>query len=298
MRTSALLVVAGLCGACGACSGGDDEPPQAPAPAPGLPAASGSAPAPTAPPSSAPTSTTPPGSGVPARLACLARHFVGTPVADGAGWALLLPDGTRLPWDDGKTKTFDVTMEGPDLEDTLAIPYVAGAIAPVTAVDHDPGRIRNDVLFEATYGGTAAAVQAKLVTVPFAGQTVKFHALAAAALGRVSTRLDTLIAATPSLAGYVKGPLGGTFEWRPIANTTRMSVHSYGAAIDIVVAKSAYWEWDKAASDAGTFTWKNQIPQAIVDAFEAEGFAWGGRWYHYDTMHFEYRPELFDPACK
>jgi hypothetical protein len=24
---------------------------------------------------------------------------------------------------------------------------------------------------------------------------------------------------------------------------------------------------------------------------------WGGRWYHYDTMHFEYRPELFDPRC-
>ena len=36
----------------------------------------------------------------------------------------------------------------------------------------------------------------------------------------------------------------------------------------------------------------------IVDAFEAEGFAWGGRWYHYDTMHFEWRPELFDAACK
>ena len=22
-------------------------------------------------------------------------------------------------------------------------------------------------------------------------------------------------------------------------------------------------------------------------------FIWRGRWYHYDTMHFEYRPELF-----
>jgi hypothetical protein len=43
--------------------------------------------------------------------------------------------------------------------------------------------------------------------------------------------------------------------------------------------------------------WANQIPQVIVDAFEAEGFIWGGRWYHYDTMHFEYRPELLDPAC-
>src|SRR5262249_52020983 len=136
--------------------------------------------------------------------------------------------------------------------------------------------------------------QAKLVNVSFVGQTVQFHTLAAAALGKVSTKIQALISTTPSLAQYVTGELGGTFNWRPIANTTRMSAHSYGIAIDIVVAKSAYWEWDQAD---GTFGWKNQIPQAIVDAFESEGFAWGGRWYHYDTMHFEYRPELFDPAC-
>lgn len=57
-------------------------------------------------------------------------------------------------------------------------------------------------------------------------------------------RLQTLIAQTPSLAAYVTGELGGTFEWRPIANTNRLSAHSYGIAIDIVVAKSNYWEWE------------------------------------------------------
>jgi hypothetical protein len=36
---------------------------------------------------------------------------------------------------------------------------------------------------------------------------------------------------------------------------------------------------------------------STMDAFEAEGFIWGGRWYHYDTMHFEYRPELLSPLC-
>ena len=38
------------------------------------------------------------------------------------------------------------------------------------------------------------------------------------------------------------------------------------------------------------------MPRAIVDAFERHGFVWGGRWYHYDTMHFEYRPELLAGA--
>jgi D-alanyl-D-alanine carboxypeptidase len=29
-----------------------------------------------------------------------------------------------------------------------------------------------------------------------------------------------------------------------------------------------------------------------VRIFEKQGFVWGGYWYHFDTMHFEYRPEL------
>ena len=52
-----------------------------------------------------------------------------------------------------------------------------------------------------------------------------------------------------------------------------------------------YWQWTKPAAD-GTYPVKNQIPPEIVAAFERQGFIWGGRWYHYDTMHFEYRPEL------
>jgi hypothetical protein len=38
----------------------------------------------------------------------------------------------------------------------------------------------------------------------------------------------------------------------------------------------------------------NRIPLEIVAIFERHGFIWGGKWSHYDTMHFEYRPELLD----
>jgi len=57
--------------------------------------------------------------------------------------------------------------------------------------------------------------------------------------------------------------------------------------IDINVKYSAYWRWNK-----GKYRYRNSIPYAIVKAFEDNGFIWGGKWYHYDTMHFEYRPEL------
>ena len=38
------------------------------------------------------------------------------------------------------------------------------------------------------------------------------------------------------------------------------------------------------------------MPQAIVAAFARQGFIWGGAWRHFDTMHFEYRPELLPLA--
>jgi len=33
-------------------------------------------------------------------------------------------------------------------------------------------------------------------------------------------------------------------------------------------------------------------PEPLVRAFERQGFVWGGKWFYFDTMHFEYRPEI------
>ncbi len=37
---------------------------------------------------------------------------------------------------------------------------------------------------------------------------------------------------------------------------------------------------------------RDKYPKEIVEVFEKHGFIWGGKWSHYDLMHFEYRPEL------
>ena len=71
-----------------------------------------------------------------------------------------------------------------------------------------------------------------------------------------------------------------------------MSAHSYGIAIDINVKMSDYWLWaNKGKGETAKILYKNRIPLELVRVFEKHGFVWGGRWYHYDTMHFEYRPE-------
>ncbi|MHC6204140.1 M15 family metallopeptidase [Breznakiellaceae bacterium SP9] len=103
----------------------------------------------------------------------------------------------------------------------------------------------------------------------------------------IDKKLEEVIAALdvlgPEYQKYLIPP-GGTFNYRPVAGTGRLSAHSFG----IAVAPSHYWQWE--AKGAAEYT--NSIPYRIVEIFEEQGFIWGGKWYHFDTMHFEYRPEL------
>ena len=216
---------------------------------------------------------------IPAPIACLARYYGVTALAD----ALQLPDGTKLPFHDGKTKTADERLEHPDVADAFAQRYQPGPIAPVTVADWDPGRVRLDPLLRVAYPKRG------IVRIDFLGHKAQVHERAAPAFARVAARLQKAQADDPKLRPFLT-KLGGTLNERNIAGTDRPSAHSWGIAIDINPALSNYWRWEKNG-------WRNQIPQAIVDAFEAEGFIWGGRWSHFDTMHFEYRPELLDASC-
>lgn len=230
---------------------------------------------------------------VPPPLQCLQRLYGVKPVRGDGGWEGELADGTRVADGEGAPRPLVEREAAPTLRDLWSIPYPRGPIAPVTTVDADPGRIRVDALFLSAYGHSAKEVAAHLVPVDFLGQRLLVHDRVAQPLARVVARLRALVARDTSLMVYL-AHAGGTFNWRPIAGSPKRSAHSFGIALDINVARSAYWQWQKPAQP---IAWRNQIPAAIVEAFEAEGFIWGGRWYHYDTMHFEYRPELLDASC-
>jgi hypothetical protein len=104
-------------------------------------------------------------------------------------------------------------------------------------------------------------------------------------LREVSSEIDRLEPAIRAAAF----PIAGVLSCRSVADTGRMSMHGYAAAIDLNLKYSDYWLW---AGKNKKIPYKNRMPHEIVDIFERHGFIWGGKWYHYDTMHFEYRPEL------
>lgn len=208
---------------------------------------------------------------------------------------LVWKDGTRMTLDDGRRgKSFAALLDAPDLKDMFAWPYPAGAPASPPAFEVDPGRVRFQALFDKMYGNcTKGETTGKLVEIIWlpkkARQRLKVMRVNGVAqrLEAVSRELDAL----PEKFNAYLFPAAGTYNCRTIAGTSRPSVHGAGIAIDIALKHAHYWRWTKPAAD-GRHRFRNSIPPEIVSIFEAHGFIWGGRWYHFDTMHFEYRPEL------
>ncbi|MDR3320564.1 MAG: M15 family metallopeptidase [Desulfovibrio sp.] len=175
---------------------------------------------------------------------------------------------------------------------SLGQPYPRGNQWRDASVRFEPGRVRSEGLLKLLYGKNMSEVHKNCVPVLFMGNTVLFNRRhgCAAALARVGQKLEVLASREPALREYIL-PIGGAFLWRNIRRSGRLSPHSFAIAIDLNVKKGSYWQWSKPSAPAARNA-RSRYPQAIVDAFESEGFIWGGKWYSFDFMHFEYRPEL------
>lgn len=206
------------------------------------------------------------------------------------GNRLILKDGgPAITIDDGKAKSHAEALVDADVEDMLRQVYPHGSCETRPAVDFDPGRVRSQDLMMRLYGGTRRQVADRLTTIDWFGTRLQVTTAFGVDKALIAVR-DELKA----LPGNLRRPAlksAGTFNWRNIAGTDRLSVHSFGAAIDLDTSYADYWRW--AGGKPGNVpVYKNRMPMEIVEIFERHGFIWGGRWYHYDTMHFEYRPEL------
>lgn len=203
--------------------------------------------------------------------------------------AILWKDGSRMPASDGKTdKTFDQKLRSASLVDQMSLPYPKAAMKAPPGAEDDPGRFRNVAFFDKMYGDCSRGGVAKsLVKVPWlpksGGGAVMITSINGVAekLRAVSAELDAL---PVDLRRYAF-PSAGTFNCRVVKDTGVRSAHAWGIAIDLNTKFSDYWLWGKKG-------YRNRIPNEIVEIFERHGFIWGGKWGHFDTMHFEYRPEL------
>jgi hypothetical protein len=149
-----------------------------------------------------------------------------------------------------------------------------------------------------------ASTEADLVRMEVAGFTVTVHRKIQAQLAEVSRELQVLRKRDPAVAAFLKGlaEMNG-YNYRFVEGTRSRSLHSYGLAIDLIPKSykglDTYWLWAmNRVRDWWTVPYERRWmpPAAVIDAFVGQGFVWGGKWLYFDTMHFEYRPEILAMA--
>jgi hypothetical protein len=227
----------------------------------------------------------------------LVRAYPGVIAAIDHG-SLVMASGTRFAISDGiADKTPAERLKHPDIDDMFAYRYPVRGPLTAPPPDVDPGRIRFQPLFAAMYGdcrkGEVLPHMRAVAWMPRHGGGT----LMVTTANGVADHLDAVIAELDQLPApliHYLVPSAGTYNCRVVAGTDALSMHAFGAAIDINTDFSDYWRWAGTNATPGG-KWRNRIPPQIVAIFERHGFIWGGRWSHFDTMHFEYRPELLSP---
>lgn len=213
-------------------------------------------------------------------------------VKDYDGQSIIMSDNSKIPYTTVANKSHEELMNSTNLGEIFHYKYIKGKV-PSIPKNYDPGRIGNEDLLKKMYGANSEEVQKHLVTIIWCPSLVnqKLRVTSQNGVDKQLQKISDELDKHPELKDYLRS--AGTFNWRKVRGTDRLSSHSFGTAIDLNVKYSDYWQWDcRCTSEDVDLRYKNRIPQLIVDIFEKHGFIWGGKWYHYDTMHFEYRPEL------
>jgi hypothetical protein len=154
----------------------------------------------------------------------------------------------------------------------------------------DPGRARHYELLNEVYGSSKSAIEKNLASLKYGYTNYQFNSK-----NKANTSLEAALKVVIPLAksrgdiGSILYPASGTYNYRVISGTGRLSPHSYGIAIDLKSDKRDYWKW--SSEKQGKERLKD-YPKELVEAFEKNNFVWGGKWGHFDILHFEYRPEI------
>lgn len=207
---------------------------------------------------------------------------------------IVMKSGRRILYDDRKEKALSEKQYNPDLQDMMEQIYPLSNIKDLMEENFDPGRIRVYPLLKEVYGESKAQTQSNLVNVKVGYKNYPFSNKNNAANELKAVMQELLPLANKDWKVYNNVfPASGTYNYRYIAGTNRLSAHSFGIAIDLKRDERDYWKWANREKGEKRIS---EYPQEIVRIFEKHNFIWGGKWGHFDILHFEYRPELIIKA--
>ncbi|MCL2092928.1 MAG: M15 family metallopeptidase [Treponema sp.] len=161
---------------------------------------------------------------------------------------------------------------------------------------------RPNYFYEALWNAsTREEASRQMSSFQFLGFSLTMHRDLAPVLRQVEAVILEAARTTPAVQQWINslGTISG-WNWRNVASSGNRSFHSYGIAVDILPrdlrGQATYWLWTSWHTPLWwniPYTGRWHPPIEVIRAFESHGFTWGGKWTNFDTMHFEYRPEVF-----
>lgn len=203
---------------------------------------------------------------------------------------LVMQNNNKVLYDDKKEKSHEQKFYDSDIQDTLEQIYPLDMITDVMEEGQDPGRIRAYPFLSNMYGCSKEAVQKNITNKSTYYGTMMFNKVNGAAdnLEKALNKVSELAKQNTKIYNFIS-PTSGTFNYRVIQDTGQLSPHAFAIAIDLKSDPADYWKWcnrEKGGKRISIY------PEEIVKTFEECGFVWGGKWAHFDILHFEYRPEI------
>lgn len=229
-------------------------------------------------------------------------------------WFMVIDD-RRLYWAGGRLLPKEDLAKADAFRPYVDYLYPRAIPDPAHFTEEIIASLKNDVLteqrknapvydmafYDALYdGATRIKIESHIVRFDYLGKRVSVHENIVEPLKRVETKIMKLAEGSPEVADFVNTitSIEG-YNWREIADSPSRSNHSWGIAVDILPKnwgkKNLYWNWISYWNDEWMLIPLDRRwmpPLAVIEAFESEGFIWGGKWLLWDNMHFEYRPEL------
>ncbi|MBN2553637.1 MAG: M15 family metallopeptidase [Spirochaetales bacterium] len=213
----------------------------------------------------------------------------------------LLPEQLRDRWEEyASYRFYSYSLDLPPLP-ILDEEAKARLKQRLEQADSNPPRRHGGFLDDLYEAATRGQTEVRLVTVRLMGLEVRVHEQISRPLKAVAGELEELVRTDEEVQRFVAGLKGlAGYNWREIAGTRSRSYHSYGIAVDLAPksfgGRHTYWRWALPHAEewyAIPYERRWMVPQQIVRVFEKHGFVWGGKWFYFDTMHFEYRLEIF-----
>lgn len=208
--------------------------------------------------------------------------------------------GGAIRFSDGRMLS---TSRGPDAAercDDIFYEYsLEPLVEPPAAPDERPVYC-TDVL-ETLWGRQESEIREHGSSITFLDHKMFVNDFLIAPLAQVERDLRAAALRDAEVAAWMAGlDITYSFVRRKIAGSATRSHHGWGLAVDFVPdsyeGRHAYWRWsrvfDREDWDEIPLEERWSPPRAVIEAFERQGFVWGGKWAHFDVIHFEFRPEI------